>query len=115
MEDWNVYGTSERSFNFTEAPNLCAHKLKFNKQTHGEFTRILIQNNLHIFLTYIYIYICFIAKRGDGELTPYLLTPWSRVLLKRLTSFQLVKKFPAFHRTRKFITAFTSARHLSLY
>ena len=44
----------------------------------------------------------------------YLLTPWSRVLLEKLTGFQLVKKFPAFYRTRRFITAVTSARHLSL-
>ena len=28
-----------------------------------------------------------------------LLTPWSRVLLEKLTSFQLVKKFPAFYGT----------------
>ena len=37
-----------------------------------------------------------------------------RVLLEKLTGFQLVKKFPAFHGTRRFITTFTSARHLSL-
>jgi hypothetical protein len=43
-----------------------------------------------------------------------LLTPWSRVLLKKLTGSQLVKKFPAFYGTRSFFTAFTSARHLSL-
>jgi hypothetical protein len=42
-----------------------------------------------------------------------LLTPWSRVPLEKLTGFQLVKKFPAFCGTRRFITAFTSARHLS--
>ena len=41
-------------------------------------------------------------------------TPWSRVLLEKLTCFQLVKKFPAFYGTRKFITAFTSACHLFL-
>ena len=40
------------------------------------------------------------------------LTPWSRVLLEKLTGFQLDKKFPAFYWTRRFITAFTSARHL---
>ena len=45
---------------------------------------------------------------------PYLLTPWSRVLLEKLTGFLLVKKFPAFYGTRRFIAAFTSARHLSL-
>jgi hypothetical protein len=44
----------------------------------------------------------------------YLLTPWSRVLLQKLTGSQLIKKFPAFHGTRRFITVFTSARHLSL-
>ena len=44
----------------------------------------------------------------------YLLTPWSRVLLEKLTSLQLVKKFPAFYGTRRFITALKSARHLSL-
>jgi len=44
----------------------------------------------------------------------YLLTPGSRVLLEKLTGFQLVKKFPAFYITLTFITAFTSACHLSL-
>ena len=43
-----------------------------------------------------------------------LLAPWSRDLLEKLTGFQLLKKFPAFYGTRRFITAFTSARHLSL-
>jgi len=42
------------------------------------------------------------------------LTPWCRVLLEKLTGVQLVKKFPAFHRTLRFITALTSVRHLSL-
>ena len=42
------------------------------------------------------------------------LTPWCRVLLEKLTGLQLVKKFPAFHGTRKFITALTGVRHLSL-
>ena len=38
----------------------------------------------------------------------HLLTPWCRVLLGKLTGLQLVKKFPAFHGTRRFITALTS-------
>jgi hypothetical protein len=48
------------------------------------------------------------------QLYNYLITPWSRVLLKKLISFQLVKKFPTFYGNRRFITAFTSARHVSL-
>jgi len=45
----------------------------------------------------------------------YLLTySRSRVLLEKLTGLQLFKKFPAFYGTRRFITVFTSARHLSL-
>ena len=43
-----------------------------------------------------------------------LLTPWSRVLLEKLTGLQPVKQFPAFYGTRRFITALTSVRHLSL-
>ena len=42
------------------------------------------------------------------------LTPWCRVFLEQLTGLQLVKEFPAFHGTRRFITALTSVRHLSL-
>jgi hypothetical protein len=41
------------------------------------------------------------------------LTPWSRGLLEKLTVSELVKKFAAFYGTRSFITAFTTARHLS--
>ena len=44
----------------------------------------------------------------------YLLTPWCRFLLEKLTGLQLDKKFSAFHGTRRFITALTSFHHLSL-
>ena len=44
----------------------------------------------------------------------YLLTPWCIVLLEQLTGLQLVKKFPAFHGTRRFITALTCVRLPSL-
>ena len=44
----------------------------------------------------------------------YLLTYLLSDLLTPRCSLQLVKKFPAFHGTRRFITAITSVRHLSL-
>jgi len=47
-------------------------------------------------------------------LLTYLLIPCSRLFLEKLTGSQLVKKFPAFYETRRFIAAFTTARHLSL-
>ena len=57
-------------------------------------------------------------KKPDGLLLTYLLThfltPWSTVVLDKLSGFQLVKKFSASYCTRRFITAVTSARHLSL-
>ena len=53
-------------------------------------------------------------QHASHYLLTYLLTPWSRVLLEKLTGLQLVKKFPAFYGTRRFITAFTSAHPLSL-
>jgi hypothetical protein len=42
------------------------------------------------------------------------LPPWSRVLHEKLTGTQLVMKFPPYYGIRRFITAFTRARHLSL-
>jgi len=56
----------------------------------------------------------FIAGGIYIYLLTYLLTPWCRVFLEKLTGLQLVKKFPAFQGTRRFITALTSVRHLSL-
>ena len=50
---------------------------------------------------------------GSQDHLTYLLTPWCRVLQK-LTALQLVKKFPPFHGTRRFIIALTSVPHLSL-
>jgi len=44
----------------------------------------------------------------------YWLTSCNRVFLEKLTVSRPVKKFPAFYGTRRFITAFTSVRHLSL-
>ena len=57
--------------------------------------------------------------KGDGGsrrhiLLTYLLTPWCRFLLEKLTGLQLVQEFPAFHGTRRFITPLKSVRHLSL-
>jgi len=41
--------------------------------------------------------------------------PNELVLPEKVTGSELVKKFPAFYRIRRFIAAFTSARHPSLY
>ena len=56
----------------------------------------------------------FLSYRFLLIVVTYLLTAWSRVLLDELTGCQLVKKFPTFYGNQWFITAFTSARHLSL-
>ena len=64
-------------------------------------------NLLNYLLTYLPTYL-------RTYLLTYLFTPWSRVLLEKLTGSQLIKKFPAFYEARWFITAFTKAHHLSL-
>jgi len=56
----------------------------------------------------------FIKAFSKSALKFILHTPWSRVLLEKLNGFQPAKKFPAFYGTRRFIIAFTSARHLSV-
>ena len=43
-----------------------------------------------------------------------LLTPWSRVLLEKLTGSAASQEIPCIFGTRRFITVLTSARHLSL-
>ena len=65
-----------------------------------------VWNLLHIYIYIINSHILYVLT--------YVLTTWSRALLENLTGLQLVKKFPAFYVTRRFITAFTSARHQSL-
>ena len=70
----------------------------------GEFKTNFVEKSTHVSSqTNLFIY-----------LLTYLLTPLCRVLLEQLTGLQLVKKFPAFHGTPRFITALTSVRHLSL-
>ena len=43
-----------------------------------------------------------------------ILTPWSRILLEKLTGSAASQEIPRIFGTRRFITALTSARHLSL-
>jgi hypothetical protein len=49
-----------------------------------------------------------------GYLQAFQLIPWSERLHEKLRSPQLLKKFPTFYGTPRFITAFTTARHWSL-
>ena len=44
----------------------------------------------------------------------YLLTPWSRVVLEKLTGSAAIQEIPRIFGTRRFLTVPTSARHLSL-
>jgi len=59
-------------------------------------------------LTYLLIYLLRTVLTNS-------LTAWSRVLLDKYTVSQLFKEFPAFYGTRRFITAFTTARLLSQF
>ena len=74
----------------TTAISKCRHKEEFNNTNSGRAFHHSTQNfDISIFSTYL-------------------------LLLEKLTGFQLAKKFPAFYGTRRFITAFTSARQLCL-
>jgi len=74
-------------------------------------TSLLTSYLLTYFLTYLHTYL---RTYFLPSLLTYLLTPWCRFLLEKLTGLQLVKKFPAFRGTRRFITALTNLRHPSL-
>ena len=66
-------------------------------------SHLLLACLLAYLLTYILTYIL-----------TYLLTPWSRVLLEKLTGSADSQEIPRIFGTRRFLTVFTSARHLSL-
>jgi len=53
-------------------------------------------------------------KKFGRHTSTYLLTPWSTVLLEKPTGSQIVKEYPAFYGTRRFITAVTGTHRLSL-
>ena len=81
----------------------------------------MIRNCLNLqYITLLFVSSSAVVSQNSDKLKQvkfnktYLLTPWCRVLLEKLTGLQLVKKFPAFHGTRRFITALTSVPHLSL-
>jgi hypothetical protein len=58
---------------------------------------------------------CVIPEKTNTIfLKPYLLTPWSRVLLENLTvNFAASQEIPRIYGTRKFLIVLTSARHMS--
>jgi hypothetical protein len=62
-----------------------------------------INHRMPLFPVIIFVYHHF---NTNSNLLTYLLTPWIRVLLEKLTGSQLVKKFPAFYGTQRFITVF---------
>jgi hypothetical protein len=69
--------------------------------------------NLHLLIQLIYL-LTYLLTYLVSYLLTYVRTPWSRLLFEKLTSSQLVKKFPTFYGTRMFINTFTSVHHLSL-
>jgi hypothetical protein len=81
-----------------------------------ESINLLSENNLQNYYNFInisiriYNYDTFFC---EGK-KPYLLTPWSRVLLEKITGFAASEEIPCIYGTRKFITELTSIRHLSL-
>jgi len=78
----------------------------------GRHTNIMLY--MYFFLKYLGRSWILTAYYTSPYVLAYLLILWSRVILEKLTGFQLVKKFPAVYATRRIITAFASARHLSL-
>ena len=61
-----------------------------------------------------FLYILMSLNNPFYTLLNYLLTPWNRVLLEKLTGSAASQEIPRIFGTRKFITVLTSARHLSL-
>jgi len=96
----------------------CSMSTSYSSKLRGNCPCILLPCHLSFvfsaMLSFIFLVSLVIIIITTTTIITYLLTPWCRVLLEKLTGLLLVKKFPVFHRTRRFITALTSVRHLSL-
>ena len=59
----------------------------------------------HLSILFIF---CILVSNNSNVPNPCqnLITPYSRVLLQKITGFQLIKKFPTFYGTWRFIAAF---------
>ena len=107
---------------YSEEKNIRENVKKLRPRCWPEETRIcykisLVQwliTNLNVILYLSTCHTVYISVLILFMIMPYVLTPWCRVLLEKLTGLQLVKNSPAFYGTRRFITALTSVRHLSL-
>jgi hypothetical protein len=65
--------------------------------------------------SYFHVLVTFTTSKPLTAILYYItLTPWSWVLLEKPPVPQLLKKFPTFNRTRRFITVFTTAIRWSL-
>jgi hypothetical protein len=60
------------------------------------------------------VLISFLELKIKYRHVKYLLTPWSRVLLEKLTGSPASQEIPRIFGTRRFLPVLTSAHHLSL-
>jgi hypothetical protein len=93
--------------------NISSHLLALLSNSHGSLNYTALTLTERSYSSNL-----FVTKLIFNTLTfvvIYLPTTRSRVIFEKLTGLQLVKKFPAFYGTRRFLTAFTSAHHLSLF
>ena len=70
--------------------------MKFKKKINGSCE---MQEKVDCILLKTNAFRIILATVHITYLLTYLLTPWCRVLLEKLTGLQLVKKFPAFYGT----------------
>ena len=74
--------------------------------------RFMTQNQQNAQSCSLDIYITVLPYLLTYLILIYSLTPFSRVLLEKLTGFQLLKKFLTFYGNQSFITAFTRPCHI---
>ena len=113
-------------YNVSVRPSVSVHPSvrMYRRVSHWTASRnYLLIYLLNYLLTYLFTYLLtylptYLLTYLLTHLLTYLLThsltPWSRVVLQKLTDSQLGKKVPAFYGTQRFITAIKRACHLSL-
>ena len=127
MFDLHVNNSSQRSVFHEECALICSLTLNVPFSKGKSFTSIE-QTDVESFCfapTFLYVLrptINYLNERSVSSETIllginvliFILTPWSRVILEKLTGSEASQEIPRIFGTRRFITVLTSARHLSL-
>jgi len=111
----HVWCKSLYKFNkFLLSSPLSLSSLVHRSQILSAYTLFMVKYQDSYPIKRIFVYMLCTNSHTFRQVITYLLTPWSTVPLEKLTGSAASQEIPPTFGTRRFLTVFTIARHLSL-